>query len=416
MFTKGQQVTIRTSRPRGANLNPGQIVAIKDFLGGATLVVADIHGSTWNIGPEDTEEGFQSAYGAQQAAAQMGSSMYAVGTVSALSPQQIRPPQPNPFFVAFDDPKPAVKKTLPKKPVAKISLSSVVMSKEKKEEIESAISQVKNNEQIFSKWGFADVFEKGTAISLLFWGIPGTGKTLTAQAIADETSSSLKVYGTAEIESAEPGGAERTMKQIFAEAKRANKTPVPRLILFDECDSLLMDRNEVGPILSAQVNTLLSEIEHYDGIIIFTTNRMGKLDPALERRLSAKIEFTFPDKVQRLAIWERMIPKKAPLAKDVNFKKLAEYPIAGGNIKNAVLNAARFAAYKKAKAINMSHFKNAIEKEASSLQAFADQYEKQSHSSIVGYSRGTHGVTLQKDEIKSTITKQLTRGSAWDDN
>src|SRR5258708_10329919 len=212
----------------------------------------------------------------------------------------------------------------PPKPKTKITLESVILAEDKKKQIIAAVSQVENTAKIFDEWGFADVFEKGTAVSLLFWGIPGTGKTLMAQALADHLELELKIYGPAEIESSEPGGAERTIKTIFADAKKNKK-----VVLFDECDSLLVDRNEVGPIFTQLVNTLLSEIEFYDGVIIFTTNRLGKLDPALERRITAKVEFPFPTKEQRKLIWQRMIPTKAPLNKNVDFHNLSDYPLAG---------------------------------------------------------------------------------------
>lgn len=274
----------------------------------------------------------------------------------------------------------------PGKPKIKVSLSTVVMPDHKKEEIRAAISQTKNTALIFDEWGFGEVFEKGMAVSLLFWGIPGTGKTLAAQAIADELESDLKVYGVAEIQTSEMGGAEREIQAIFAKATRNNrqKGAKQHIILLDECDSLLMDRNEVGVILGATVNQLLIEIEKYDGIIIFTTNRMGKLDPALERRLSAKIEFEFPDEAQRLDIWKRMIPQKAPISKSVNLKKLAKYPLAGGNIKNAVLNAARRTAYENKTEITQQHFVDAIEREAKALAAFVSEYEDQTHQQMVG--------------------------------
>lgn len=258
----------------------------------------------------------------------------------------------------------------------KVSLESVVLSQEKKDEIQAALAQIANADLIFKHWGFGDIFEKGTAITLLFYGIPGTGKTLMAQAIADELKAELKIYGTAEIQSSEPGGAERAIKKVFETARKfftANKKQ--QVILFDECDSLLYDRNKVGVIMAAQINAMLTEIERHDGIVIFTTNRMGKLDPALERRIAAKIEFPFPDAKQREAIWKRMIPSKAPLAADVNFKKLASYPIAGGSIKNAVLNAARMAAYQKSPQITFKHFKTAIEKESIAAQAFSAESE-----------------------------------------
>lgn len=285
-----------------------------------------------------------------------------------------------------------------------VTLDSVVMSDEKRLEIRAAISQIEHQDLIFDKWGFNEVFEKGTAITLLFYGVPGTGKTLSAQAIAGETKSKLKIVSTADIESAEPGGAERAMQAVFAEAKRLFKgKEESQVLLFDECDSLLMDRNKVGPILGAQINCLLSEIERHEGIVIFTTNRLGKLDPALERRISAKIEFMFPDESERAKIWKRLIPAKAPLDKDVDFALLATYPLAGGNIKNAVLNAARKAAFEKSKTITMAHFKKAIETEAESLQAFIAAYEDTSHHAMHGIRRGEKGLSVGKDQTKSVM-------------
>lgn len=311
----------------------------------------------------------------------------------------------------------------PKKPekkvkivTEKVSFDSVVISDEKREEIKAAISQVDNTELLFEDWGFNEVFEKGTAITLLFYGIPGGGKTLMAQAIANEIDADLKIYGMAEIGSSEPGGSERFIKKIFTTAREFLKTDKKQqVVLFDECDALLYDRAKVGVILGAQINTLLSEIERHDGIIIFTTNRIGTLDPALERRIAAKIEFPFPTIEQREAIWKRMMPTKAPLSKDVDFKKLSVYPLAGGNIKNAVLNAARMAAYKKQKQITMDNFVVAIEREAVSQKAFEAEYEGGNRSrgwetkSVDDYSQtDSRNLSINRDTTPS-IHEELTK-------
>jgi SpoVK/Ycf46/Vps4 family AAA+-type ATPase len=308
-------------------------------------------------------------------------------------------PPPTPQKVEASKPAPKPKKKAKKQ--EKVSLESVVIADDKLEEIKAAISQVEHEDLIFGEWGFGDVFEKGTAITMLFHGVPGTGKTLMAQAIANEIGADLKIYGNAEIQSSEPGGAERAIKKLFAAAKdffTTNKKQ--QVILLDECDALLYDRAKVGVILGGQINTLLTEIERHEGIIIFTTNRIGTLDPALERRIAAKIEFTFPTEEQRVAIWKRMVPKDAPLDKDVSFKKLAEHPIAGGNIKNAVLNAARMAAYKKAKSINMMHFDAAVQREVEAAEAFREKYEVSPGGYIAGNDIGItegRGLTVERD-------------------
>jgi len=299
-----------------------------------------------------------------------------------------------------------------------VQLSSVIIDSEKIELIKAAIAQLQNYDTIFNQWGFDQIFEKGTAVSLLFHGIPGTGKTLMAQAIADYLSQDLVVIGSGDIETSEPGGAERAIKRFFTIAnvrvalsrnKDSNyikeqygvdiyndpetiKNPmtgedieVPKndrlhgncqILLFDECDSLLTSREKVGVILSAQVNALLSELERFEGVVIFTTNRIDQLDMAMERRITAKIEFEFPDKSQRLQIWRRMIPQRAPIHDDVNFEELAEFEMVGGNIKNVVLNAAREAAYSGLGKITHECFLKAIEKELEGLEQFNKQINK----------------------------------------
>lgn len=284
------------------------------------------------------------------------------------------------------------------------TFDSVVISDEKREEIKAAISQVDNTSLIFETWGFGSVFEKGTAITLLFYGVPGTGKTLMAQAITSELKADLKVYTMAEIGSPTPGGSERFIQEAFKKARDFfSVEKKQQVILFDECDALLYNRNKVGVILGAQINVLLTEIEKHNGIIIFTTNRIGVLDPALERRIAAKIEFPFPTMTQREAIWKRMIPGKAPVSKDVDYKKLSMYPLAGGNIKNAVLNAARMAAYRKQQEITMQDFVDAIEREAVSQKAFEanEQYERE------GFYHQPHQHTQEPVEMTEDHTLSL---------
>lgn len=247
----------------------------------------------------------------------------------------------------------------------KVSFDTVILAQHKKEQIVEAISQVDHHNLIFEEWGFSEVFEKGTAISLLFYGLPGTGKTLMAQAIADKYKRKLQVISTAEIETPEPGGAERNLKKYFAEAQKDNS-----VLLFDECDSLITDRGRVGMILAAQINALLTELERFTGIVIFTTNRLGALDAAFDRRLSLKLEFDMPDAKHRVLIWKRMFPERCPLAKDIRWDDLAKIEIAGGHIKNVVLKAARKAAATGLKEITDEVLWDSLEKEVISLQDY----------------------------------------------
>jgi SpoVK/Ycf46/Vps4 family AAA+-type ATPase len=131
-------------------------------------------------------------------------------------------------------------------------------------------------------------------------------------------------------------------------------------------------------ILGGEINTLLTEIEKTEGIVILATNRIENLDAALERRISLIVEFPEPTFEQRQVIWEKTIPKKMPLNKDVKLDKLSEYKLTGGQIKNAVLQAARLALAEDAKAVNEQHFENAIKRinKSKNLMGTASRYEQ----------------------------------------
>jgi len=91
------------------------------------------------------------------------------------------------------------------------------------------------------------------------------------------------------------------------------------------------------------VNVLLQELERFDGVCVLATNRRVSLDPAVERRITIKVEFRAPDRGMRRRIWEKMLGGKLPLASDVDLDWLSEARLTGGQIKNVVLNAARLA-------------------------------------------------------------------------
>lgn len=280
---------------------------------------------------------------------------------------------------------------------AQVDFDTVIIAPEKREQILQALEQINQANLIFETWGFGETIEKGRGVSMLFYGPPGTGKTLMAQAIANKLGYVLKVISTADIESSAPGEAERNIRKHFKEAKDG-KT----MLLFDECDSLIYTRANVGPILSAQINELLSQIERFDGITLFTTNRLGTLDEAVNRRLALKLEFAMPTVEERIEIWKRMFPEKAPVADDVDWKKLASVEMSGGYIKNAVLRAARMAAIEAIpddqKEIKMAHIKKALKLEAQSMlefqQATAEQQGK------IGRPTSGGNVGLRRDLVR----------------
>jgi SpoVK/Ycf46/Vps4 family AAA+-type ATPase len=271
-------------------------------------------------------------------------------------------------------------KTGPKK--TEVKFESVVIADHKRRQILEAMEQINQQSLIFDTWGFCETIEKGRGVAMLFHGPPGTGKTLMAQAIANKLDRPLRIISTADVESSAPGESERNIRKHFTEATKDRA-----ILLFDECDSPIFTRQAVGPIVGARINELLSQIEKFEGLTVFTTNRLGTLDEAVNRRLALKLEFDMPTQEERLAIWQRMVPKKAPIDDDVDWDKLAGVELTGGYIKNAILRAARSAATQdlpdKKKTIRMEHLVRALTLEAQSMVEFEEARQKQA---------GTYGV------------------------
>lgn len=242
----------------------------------------------------------------------------------------------------------------------KVSLSEkefdhLVLPQKDKDEIIATLRQHDNQKKIFEDWGLGEMIEYGRGMTFLFYGGPGTGKTWCANIMAKAIGTELLVVGPAEIQSSEPGGANRAIQAAFKEASSNHK-----VLFFDECDSLITERGNVGMILGSEINTLLTEIEKFEGVCVLATNRIETLDPALERRISLIVDFPNPDYSARLNIWKKLVPKKMPVDKKASFKKLAEYSLTGGQIKNVILQAARRAASDDKKSVTLDYFEEAI--------------------------------------------------------
>jgi SpoVK/Ycf46/Vps4 family AAA+-type ATPase len=94
-----------------------------------------------------------------------------------------------------------------------------------------------------------------------------------------------------------------------------------------------------------ETSYLLQKMEEYAGVVILATNLRENMDEAFTRRIRFIVEFPFPDEASRREIWRTHFPRQAPVSETIDYDLLAHHlPIAGGNIKNIVLNAAFYAA------------------------------------------------------------------------
>jgi SpoVK/Ycf46/Vps4 family AAA+-type ATPase len=112
-------------------------------------------------------------------------------------------------------------------------------------------------------------------------------------------------------------------------------------------------------------NIFLEQIERFEGILIATTNLLENIDPAFSRRFDYKIKFEKPTEKERLEIWQKALPKNAPIDKKIDLKQLAKYPLTGAQIALAIKNAAMIAAGESTPLFTNAIFEKAIKKELS---------------------------------------------------
>lgn len=220
-----------------------------------------------------------------------------------------------------------------------LKFKEIVLSQETRLQIESALTQIRHEGTLFKEWGLGKVMPQGRGICLLFWGPPGTGKTITAYAVARKLRKELKIVNYAQILDKWLGNSEKNIVKAFEDARREKA-----VLMFDEADALFSHRTAVyhatDKLHNDCVNILLQEVEKFTGVLILATNHETLLDPALDRRV-VKIKFGLPGPFEREKIW-RLHLKKVPLDSTVDYQKLSrDFPLTGGEIKQAVLMAAR---------------------------------------------------------------------------
>jgi SpoVK/Ycf46/Vps4 family AAA+-type ATPase len=224
-----------------------------------------------------------------------------------------------------------------RKPILKFD--QIVLSEKVRSSIEMCLAQVRGHKTLFEQWELGTTVSYGTGVTMLFSGPSGTGKTACAEAIADQLDKSIITVNYAEIQNFWVGQTEKNIVRIFWEAREADA-----VLFWDEADAMFYDRDAAMRNWEVRdVNVLLQELERFEGVCILSTNRKGYLDKALERRISMKIEFERPDRKIRREIWQKLIPSKMPLHKDVSLDELSRMDLSGGEIKNVILNAARIA-------------------------------------------------------------------------
>ena len=243
--------------------------------------------------------------------------------------------------------------------------SDIVLSEEAKAALKELLSLQKNKKLIFDQWGLGAVFPDRKSFTVNLYGPSGTGKTMTAHALAARLGKKLIIADYSELESKFVGETSKNIVRLFRYAEKHDA-----VLLFDEADALLSKRvtgmfSATDAGMNQTRNVLLKILDDYQGVVIFTTNFIRNFDQAFLRRISSHIRFEMPDQEMRERLWAHYIVPKFPL--DGNRKeiieKLAEIPdVTGSDVSAAVLKTAARAAMKQARKASYEDFAEVLEK------------------------------------------------------
>jgi SpoVK/Ycf46/Vps4 family AAA+-type ATPase len=240
------------------------------------------------------------------------------------------------------------------------------------EQLREICAQLKYRQKVYGDWGFGHKQTLGKGLCALFFGLSGTGKTLAVEVMARELQLEAFKIDLSTVVSKYIGETEKNLSKVFQEAETSNA-----ILFFDEADALFGKRSEVKDAhdryANIEINYLLQRMEEFDGLVILATNLRKNIDEAFFRRMHFAVEFTMPDESHRYRIWKQHLPESAPVAGDIDFDFLSKrINLAGGNIKNVVVNAA-FLAAENSGVIHMKHFLRAIRREYEKIGRFCTE-------------------------------------------
>ncbi|ELG7832032.1 ATP-binding protein, partial [Campylobacter jejuni] len=194
-------------------------------------------------------------------------------------------------------------------------INDIIMPENTKELLENILKQQDKKvlERLHS-WGIKS--NKNIEAKIIFYGPAGTGKTMSALAMAKSMKKSVLSFDCSKILSKWVGESEQNVRKIFDTYKNIVQTcKQSPILLLNEADQFLSTRVDGSSgsdkMHNQMQNIFLEQIERFSGVIIATTNFLESLDSAFSRRFDYKIEFQKPDFKDRLKIWEKFLPKKA---------------------------------------------------------------------------------------------------------
>lgn len=197
----------------------------------------------------------------------------------------------------------------------------------------------------------------------LFFGPPGTGKTMTATLLGKATGREVYKVDLSMVISKYIGETEKNLAGLFDKAEHKGW-----ILFFDEADALFGKRTQVRDshdrYANQEVSFLLQRVETYDGLVILASNLANHVDEAFARRFEHLVHFPMPRQNERRLLWQKGLPPMATLEPGVDLGQIAaRYELSGGMIMNVIRYASLQAIARGARVLHQQDLLDGIRRE-----------------------------------------------------
>lgn len=211
---------------------------------------------------------------------------------------------------------------------------------------------------------------KGNGLILLLHGGPGTGKTLTAESVAEIAQKPLYRVTCGDV-GTKAEDVEKYLESVLHLGKIWGC-----VVLLDEADVFLEQRSLADLERNALVSVFLRVMEYYEGILVLTSNRVGTFDEAFKSRIQLALHYPSLGQYQRLRVWENFIKRLESFSDDKvdtadlrdHLEDLSKEKMNGRQIRNAITTARQYAEWQSeqlkdgtTKKMTYEHLKDVIE-------------------------------------------------------
>lgn len=255
----------------------------------------------------------------------------------------------------------------------KEAFKKVVIERKVKDLIQALVSSQLATEEN------TDLIEgKGNGLILLLHGSPGTGKTLTAESVAEIAEKPLYRVTCGDV-GTKAEDVEQYLESVFYLGKLWDC-----VVLLDEADVFLEQRSLEDLKRNALVSVFLRVLEYYEGILILTSNRVGTFDEAFKSRIQLALHYPNLGPYQRLRIWENFLDRLERIDTDSidladirdHLDDLSKEEMNGRQIRNAITTARQYAKWKN-QSLTYTYLKEVIE-----VSGRFDKYLNQLHGGL----------------------------------